>query len=43
MVVRRPDGGDLRDLFEFFPDLPRPVRPKSRTRMNSPWRRRTYR
>jgi hypothetical protein len=29
-VVRVVDGGELRDLFEVFPDLPRPARAPSR-------------
>lgn len=30
-AVRVAHGGELRDLFEVFPDLPRPSRPSKRT------------
>jgi hypothetical protein len=29
-LVRDVHGGALQDLFEIFPDLPRPTRPKGR-------------
>lgn len=29
-LVRDVDGGILKDLFAFFPDLPRPARPAAR-------------
>jgi hypothetical protein len=31
-LVRHVDGGGLKDLFAFFPDLPRPRRPAPRLR-----------
>lgn len=38
-LVRDIGGNELRDLFAFFPDLPRPVRPTARL----PVRRRPFR
>lgn len=32
-LVRDVHGGALRDLFEIFPDLPRPPRPAARVRL----------
>jgi hypothetical protein len=29
-LVRDIHGGSLLDLFQFFPDLPRPLRPRAR-------------
>jgi hypothetical protein len=35
-AVRVVDGGELRDLFAVFPDLPRPLRPPSGASRPSP-------
>src|SRR5678816_2403694 len=35
-VVREVHGNDLMDLFEFFPDLPRPARRRARTSVRRP-------
>jgi hypothetical protein len=38
-LVRDVHGNELRDLFQFFPDLPRPPRRPARVPLRSPRRR----
>jgi hypothetical protein len=38
-LVRDVHGNELKDLFEFFPDLPRPPHPAPRVPMRRPRRR----